>query len=62
MLKSKIPQKSNLTTASAPEELSRIREIEFTDQSNTGRQLTELTQNQKNIIKGIGMKSLFGLK
>lgn len=62
MLKSKIPQKSNLTTVSALEELSRIREIEFTDQSNANRQLTELTKNQKSIIKTIGMKSLFGLK
>lgn len=62
MLKSKIPQKSNLTTVSALEELSRIREIEFTDQSNMDRQLTELTKNQKSVIKTIGMKSLFGLK
>jgi transposase len=62
MLKSKIPQKSNLTTGSTLEELSRIREIEFTDQTNLDRQLTELTKNQKNIIKSIGMKSLFGLK
>ena len=62
MLKSKIPQKSNLTTVSALEELSRIREIEFTDQSNMDRQLTELTKNQKSIIKTIGVKSLFGLK
>jgi len=62
ILKSKIPQKSNLTTVSTLEELSRIREIEFTDQSNMDRQLTELTKNQKNIIKSIGMKSLFGLK
>ncbi len=62
MLKSKIPQKSNLTTVSVLGELSRIREIEFTDQSNMGRQLTELTKNQKSLIKTIGMKSLFGLK
>jgi transposase len=62
MLKSKIPQKSNLTTVMVLEELSRIREIEFTDQSNMDRQLTELTKNQKDIIKAIGMKHLFGLK
>ena len=62
MLNYKIPQKLNLTPVSALEELSRIREIEFTDYSNMDRQLTELTKNQKSIIKTIGMKSLFGLK
>ena len=62
VLRSKIPKKSDFTMVSVLEELSRIREIEFTKLSEMDRQLTELTKNQKDIIKAIKMKSLFDLK
>ena len=49
------------TPKAALEELSRVREVEFTDESKMDKQLTELTKKQKAIIKSLGMASLFGL-
>jgi hypothetical protein len=58
VLKSKLKE---FTSEAALEELARIREIEFTDESGMDNQLTELTRKQKAIIKILDMKSLFGL-
>lgn len=62
VLKTRLPKELKLSPRSALEELARVRQIDFTEESDMENQLTELTKMQKDIVIGLKMKALFGLK
>jgi len=62
ILKTKLPTDLLLSPQSVLEELARVRQITFTEDSDMENQLTELTKMQKDIVTGLKMKALFGLK